>query len=307
MLEKAFKNLRFLKLGQSSIYNQTVKKHTTDELKKDLFGKGDMTTNLLGKRKNKVIEAEVVAKAEGILAGIEEVKWFLKKNKIRFQSHKKDGEKIKRGDVVLSLKGKAKHILETERVALNLLQRMSGIATLTSKQIKKIPSNILLAATRKTLWGLIDKKAVIVGGGAAHRLGLWHAILIKDNHLMLDSAENLLTKAWQTKKQGAFIEIEADTAENAIEYAEIIKKLREKKSRENPIIIMLDNFKDNEIEAIAQKIKEIDSEIYVEISGGITPDNLERYGKLKNIDIISSGFLTHSVIALDLSMRIKQI
>lgn len=304
MLKQAYINSKFLTLGRSTIYNSTVHKHTTDELKKDLFGTGDLTAKLLGKNKEKTIEAEIKAKTDGILAGMEELKWFLKKNKIIILENKKDGEEMKNGEIVIKLKGKAKNILKTERVGLNLLQRMSGIATLTKQNVAKIPKDILLAGTRKTLWGLLDKKAIVSGGGAAHRLGLWHAILIKENHLKLSDHETILEKAWFTKKRGAFLEIEVESHEEAIKCTEIIKKLFEKKTQKKPVVMMLDNFSVAEIKKTATEIKKLEPQIFIEISGGINQDNLAEYGKLKNINIISCGFLTHSAIALDLSLNI---
>jgi len=306
MLKQVYINKKFLTLGRSTIYNQTVHKHTMDELKKDLFGIGDLTVKLLGKNREKVIEAEIKAKADGLLAGIEEAKWFLKKNKIIVLDYKKDGDKITQGDVVISLKGKAKNILKTERVVLNLLQRMSGIASLTNQNTPKISENILLAGTRKTLWGLLDKKAIVVGGGAAHRLGLWHTILIKENHLKLTDHKEILEKAWYAKKRGAFIEIEVESHAEAVKCAEIIKELFARKPQKKPVVIMLDNFQPAEIEKTAAEIKKIESQIFIEISGGINQDNLAEFGKLKNVDVISCGFLTHSAIATDLSLKIKR-
>ena len=304
MLKQAYINSKFLTLGRSTIYNQTAHKHTMDELKKDLFASGDLTVKLLGKNKEKIVEAEIKAKANGILAGIKELKWFLKKNKITVLENKKDGEKIQKGNIVIKMKGKAKNILKTERVGLNLIQRMSGIATLTNQNISKISENILLAGTRKTLWGLLDKKAIVTGGGTAHRLGLWHAILIKENHLKLSDHQTILEKAWYAKKRGAFIEIEVESHEEAIKCAEIIKNLFEKKPQTKPVVMMLDNFSVEEIEKTATEIKKIEPKIFIETSGGINQDNLAEYGKLKNIDVISCGFLTHSAIALDMSLKI---
>lgn len=305
MHRQAYINKKFLTLGSSSIYNQTVHKHTVDELKKDLFGAGDLTCKLLGKQKEKIIEAEIKSKAEGVLAGMSELKWFLKKNNIIVLENLKDGTEIQKGDIVIKMQGKAKNILQTERVGLNLLQRMSGIATLTKQNVVKISEDILLAGTRKTLWGLLDKKAIVIGGGAAHRLGLWHAILIKENHLKLSDHQTILEKAWYAKKRGAFIEIEVESNEEATKCAKTIQELYNKKPQEKPVVMMLDNFADREVEKTAAEVKKIEPKILIEISGGINPDNLEKYGKLKNVDIISCGFLTHSAIAIDMSLSLK--
>lgn len=303
-LRSAYANSKFLTLGRSSIYNQTVKKHTIDELKKDLFGVGDLTCQLLDEKQNKTVQAQIKAKADGILAGMAELKWFLQKNNIKILENLKDGASVKKGDIVIKMQGKAKNILQTERVGLNLIQRMSGIATLTAENIKKIPANILLAGTRKTLWGLLDKKAIVVGGGVAHRLGLWHAILIKENHLKLIDHQAVLEQAWSAKKRGAFIEIEVESHAEAIKCAQIIHTLFAQKPQKNPVVMMLDDFALNEIEKTVAEIKKIEPQIYIEISGGINQTNLAEYGKLQNIDVISCGFLTHSAKNLDLSLKI---
>lgn len=304
-LHLAYANSKFLTLGRSSIYNQTVKKHTIDELQKDTFGTGDLTCQLLGKNQNKTVQAQIKAKADGILAGMAELKWFLQKNNLRILENLKDGTSVKKSDIVIKMQGKAKNILQTERVGLNLIQRMSGIATLTAENVKKIPNHILLAGTRKTLWGLLDKKAIVIGGGVAHRLGLWHAILIKENHLKLADHQTVLEQAWFAKKRGAFIEIEVESHAEAIQCAQIIHALFAQKPQKNPVVMMLDDFALNEIEKTAAEIKKIEPQIRIEISGGINQTNLAEYGKLKNIDVISCGFLTHSAKNLDLSLKIK--
>lgn len=304
MLSQAYSDLKFLTLGRSTIYKQTVRKHTIDELNKDLFGAGDLTVKLLGENQEKIVQAEIKAKAEGILAGVKELKWFLQKQKITVLAHQKDGAKIAKGEIVFRLQGKAKNILQTERVGLNLIQRMSGIATLTAENVKKIPDTILLAGTRKTLWGLLDKKAIVIGGGSAHRLGLWHAILIKENHLKMLGHREILEKAWYSVKCGAFLEIEVESHQEAILCAEIIRELWQKKPRTKPVVMMLDNFQLAEIEQTAEAIKKIEPRLHIEISGGINSANLAEFGKLQNIDILSCGFLTHSAQALDLSLKI---
>ena len=305
MLKQAFVQNRFLMLGASNIYNQTVKKHTLDEIKKDVFGRGDITTNLLLKHKDTMVKAQITAKSNGILAGIDELKWLLKKFNIRGNNFPKDGAKISVDEIIVNLQGRVKNILLVERTALNLIQRMSGIATLTHQMMQLLPKNVFLAATRKTFWGLLDKKAVVAGGGASHRLGLWNAILIKDNHLKIADAEVLLSKAWYAEKKGAFIEIEANSMSRAVEYAQIIKELYQKKPLKIPVIIMLDNFAIEKIESTVQKIRQIEPQVYIEISGGITAKNISEYAKIKNIDILSCGFLTHSAQALDFSLNIS--
>ena len=140
-----------------------------------------MTSDALIKNSQKA-EVIIVAKQDGIVAGLEEVTWLIKGYRLQVIGYRKDGDKIKRGNKILKLTGHIKTILKLERAILNLLQRMSGIATETARLTKLCP-NVLVCSTRKTPLGLLDKKAVIVGNGGTHRLGLYDWILIKDNHI----------------------------------------------------------------------------------------------------------------------------
>ncbi|MFA4831429.1 MAG: carboxylating nicotinate-nucleotide diphosphorylase [Patescibacteria group bacterium] len=265
-------------------YLRQLKTLTDFMLREDLDSKGDLTTNRLIKQ-NKKTKAQIIAKENGILAGIEETLWFLRRHKVTGIRHKKDGDMIKKDDVFLSLSGGIKDILKTERVALNLLQRLSGIATQTNKLIKKTKNKILICPTRKTQWGLLDKKAVAVGGGGTHRLGLYDWVLVKDNHL-----SQCPLSSFPFPLSPSFWEIEVNTSKEASEF-----------SKYQPDAIMFDNFKSKQIKKMIPKLN---SQIIFEASGGINEFNLAEYAKT-GVDVISIGALTHSARALDISLELN--
>jgi nicotinate-nucleotide pyrophosphorylase (carboxylating) len=275
-------------------------------LRDDLARAGDITSKavLVGKL-NLQVTASVAVKETGVIAGLEEVSWFYRQYGISVSTTMKDGDNIKSGDIVLKLEGKLKKILMTERVGMNIVQRMSGIATQASFLVKRAYP-VLIAGTRKTLWGAIDNKAVRVGGGVTHRLGLWDAILIKDNHLALVGIETSIQRAWEARDSAAFIEIEVGSTKQAVECAVIFKKLIEKSESVKPCVIMLDNFSPKEATStVSELIKlKLHSLVVVESSGGITGENIDNYVKT-GVDVVSLGALTHSSKALDLSLNIK--
>ncbi|MBI4452587.1 nicotinate-nucleotide diphosphorylase (carboxylating), partial [Candidatus Woesearchaeota archaeon] len=183
----------------------------------------DITTNPL--IKNKIITAYIVAKEEGIIAGLEEFSLLNKDLKLKFQ--KKDGEKARDGEIIAEIGGDANKILQWERVNLDLLQRMSGIATSVNSLNSQLKGKVKIAATRKTLWGLMDKKAVSVGGGLTHRLNLNDVIIIKENHLKILNYK--IEKALDiSRKKSRYVEIEVESKEHALEASKSIKKLNNK-------------------------------------------------------------------------------
>jgi nicotinate-nucleotide pyrophosphorylase (carboxylating) len=266
-------------------YLEQIKKFTLDLLESDI------TSNQLIK-KNKIVKAIIFTKEEGIVAGLEEAAWFLDLNKIKSKKLRKDGDKIKNNEVLLELRGKIKDILKTERIVLNLLQRMSGIATDTHNLIIKTKNNVLICPTRKTLWGLLDKKAVSVGGGGTHRLSLNDFILIKDNHIKFLGNRGIDKKAISLNKNKKFWEIEVKDKQEAI-WAACLK----------PRAIMFDNFKARKIKRLIPKITAHFPDIIFEASGQINEENIRKYSKT-GVDIISCGQLTHSSRALDISLDI---
>lgn len=260
--------------------------------------RGDITTNTIINQ-NKKIKACIIAKEDGIIAGTEELLFFNRDLKIK--SLKKDGERVKNNETILEINGNASKILQKERINLNLLQRMSGIGTLTYSMQKK--SKIRIAATRKTLWGLLDKKAVSIGGGLTHRLNLSDGIIIKDNHLKLVKYdfEKVISSV---KNKSRYIEIEVENKNQALSAAMAIKKLI-KKNNENLYAIMLDKIKPENIKSIIRNLKNQDlyDHVLLEASGNINQKNLHEYSNC-GVDVISMGFITNSAKFLDISMEI---
>jgi len=245
-------------------------------------------------------DAIVLAKEAGTVAGIEEVTILAKSIGLTACAEVADGDQIKKGQVLLQITGEARLILSAERTLLNLLSRMSGIATQTRRLatiIEKSKSSAKIAATRKTAPGLLyfDKKAVIIGGGDPHRFHLDDMVLIKDNHIAIaGSAEAAVKKA---KEKGSFskkIEVEVSSAEDILKVA-----------KAGADIIMLDNFVPAQINRAANILKEAGyfGKVLLEASGGITEENLKEYAKTP-VNIISIGALTHSSKALDISVEI---
>lgn len=283
--------------------------------------KNDITAKFLDK---KSIQASIRTKQDIIVAGIEEVEYFLKKYpEISFKKKVSDGEQIKIGDEIATISGSSETILSLERTVLNILQRMSGIATQTQK-FAQILSPIHIAATRKTPWMQLDKKAVALGGGLTHRLDLSDGILIKDNHLQILKNENNLKDeeeaiAYSLKMilpqiTNESIEIEVNTKEGANAAIRIFTDFHViarpadsagEAISTNYLTIMLDNW---EVENAQNFIKEAStnpyaSSIIFEASGNINESNLQDWART-GVDIISSGALTHSVKAADLSLSI---
>ena len=257
---------------------------------------GDLTTNLLIPEDKKAT-AFIKAKEIGIIAGLPVAEMVFKKlNKnIEYQIFTEEGNNVAAGEIVAKISGSYRAILTGERLALNFLQRISGIATETSKYvdiIKNYKTKIL--DTRKTCPGLriLDKYAVKVGGGSNHRIGLFDMVMIKDNHIeiaggILNAVKNIKTKI------SSDIKIEVET-KNLKEVEEALKA--------NADIIMLDNMSN---ETMTQAVKLINGEALVEASGNITKERLIEIAET-GVDFISVGALTHSVKALDIGLYIEQ-
>lgn len=287
---------------KNSNYGDFVQKFFYFLLKEDVKKK-DLTTSSLIK-KNKKILANIIAKEDGVIAGLEELPLISRDLKLKFM--KKDGDLIKTDDILVEIEGNAKNILEKERIFLNLLQRMSGIATLVHDLNRGLGNNIKLASTRKTLWGLLDKKAVHVGGGLTHRLNLADGILIKDNHLKMlgNDIENAINLA---KGKSNFIEIEVEGKNQAFEAAKSIKKIiNSRKSKNKSFAIMLDKIPPAKIKSIIDNFKErgLYDDILFEASGNISESNLSFYAGC-GADIISMGTITNSAKILNMSLELK--
>ena len=288
---------------KNNIYRNFVRKMLLTLLKFDI-GKSDLTTNSLIAKKKEICSI-VIAKEDGILAGLEE--FAMINEGLDIQQLKKDGDKIVKGDILLEIHGNAIKILERERISLNLLQRMSGIATLTNALVDILGENVKLAATRKTLWGPLDKKAVSIGKGLTHRLNLHDGILIKDNHLKI--LQMNFEKAIRfAKKNHYYVEIEVENKKEALSVARFLKSLQDNDglNQKNSFAIMLDNIKPNEIKTIIKELKyqHLYEHLLLEASGNIKPTNLAKYGD-SGVDLISMGYITNSAKILNMSQEIK--
>ena len=273
----------------------------------DDLGAGDITSEALLPI-NKPRKATVKAKETGIIGGIEEVSWFLRNHHIKVKICTEDSQEAMKGETILEVQGGQKDILATERIALNVLQRMSGIATETKRLTDFLnESNTKIAATRKTPLKYLDKKAVFLGGGLTHRFGLWDSILIKDNHLealkyegVKDYIETAIIKASAFSGKIGFIEIETASREEAVRAAKKFKKL----SLKRRYAIMLDNMRPVEIEETIETLRKGDlyDHVLLEASGTITPQNIREYARTE-VDVVSLGYLTHSARVLDISLE----
>ncbi|MHA1116452.1 MAG: carboxylating nicotinate-nucleotide diphosphorylase [Candidatus Heimdallarchaeum aukensis] len=256
----------------------------------------DITTNLLPDKK---VKAKIFAKQEGIIAGLTVAEKIFTLLGAEWNANVQEGQKVSKKQVIAEIKGNIKSLLQGERIALNILGRMSGIATTTAQMIektRKINPNLKICATRKTVPGLAkyDKYAVTIGGGDTHRFNLSDMVLLKENHLSLfSSITEAIAKAKETVSFSKKIEVEVKNEEEAIEAA-----------KAGADIIMLDNFKPIQAKHVVKKIREINQNILIELSGNIKIDNIEDF-ELENVNHISSGSLTHSVKNFDLSMLIE--
>ena len=264
-------------------------------------GYGDITSNLLVD-KDKIGIAIIISKEKGIFAGFEIIKEILDENNLEILSYFNDGNKIVPGDILLKIKGNARKILLLERTILNILMRMSGVATYTNETvniIKDINPKCIVAGTRKTSPGIskFDKIAISIGGGDTHRFSLDDMVLIKDNHIAivgepLDALKIAKSKCSFSKK----IEIEVESVSDAIECA-----------RYGADIIMLDNMSVTKIQETLDKLSNLNlrNNVLIEISGGITKENIKSYAEL-DIDIISLGALTNSSKSLNFSLNFEK-
>lgn len=274
-----------------------IKRAIIDALKEDI-GEGDITTQILISSNSFYRKAKIVAKSRGVLAGIEIAKqtFYLLCPDVKFKNHHPEGDVFNPGDTLLEFEASPQAILKGERVALNFLQRLSGIATLTRKFVNIVsPYGVKILDTRKTTPNLrfLEKYAVRVGGGFNHRINLSSGILIKDNHIKIVGN---LRKAIEIVKQNAppFTKIEVEVSS--------LDQL--KQAVENKVdIIMLDNFSYEELEEAIKTIRNQSGQTLIEVSGGMTLENVERIAKLKP-DFISVGGLTHSATIIDMSLEV---
>lgn len=261
------------------------------------IGDGDHTS-MATINENETGKSIIVAKDDGIIAGLVLAEYIFKKvdPRLNVEVLKKDGDPIKYGDVVINVDGSSRSMLTAERTVLNFIQRLSGVATQTSKYVKELEGlNTKILDTRKTTPGmrLLEKLAVKTGGGENHRIGLYDMILIKDNHV--DFAGGIVQAIERTtdylKRNKLDLKIEIETRS--------IKEVQQVLDKGGIHRIMLDNFKP---ELLKEAVELINGRYETEASGGITLQTLRSYAET-GVDYISSGALTHSVKAMDLSMR----
>jgi nicotinate-nucleotide pyrophosphorylase (carboxylating) len=265
------------------------------------IGTGDVTSNCLIPD-DLHSRAQIICKNKksAIVCGLEEMNLVFDLCGCNTKTLVSDGSWVQKGTVVMTIEGNTRSILKAERTALNLIMRMSGIASETryiKDAIVDLSDSIIIASTRKTAPGLrfFDKKAVTIGGGNSHRIRLDDMVLIKDNHLeIIGSVKKSVEMA--KKKAGSSITIECE-AKNSNEVIEAITAGAD--------IVMLDNFSPEEAAKIIKEISRmgIREKVKLEVSGGITMQNIRDYAK-EQPDIISVGFLTHSPKAIDFSLEI---
>ena len=262
------------------------------------LGQGDLTTTLIIPDLS-TSNAEVIANEEGITAGIEEAKVLLESLELKVQTTVADGDRIRKRQTIMRISGNTRTILSAERTMLNLVSRMSGIATMTRRLVDRLRKRGLktrIACTRKTAPGLLyfDKKAVWIGGGDTHRLHLDDLILIKDNHITVAGG---LAEAIGKAKKASFskkIEIEVTSKKDAVAAAEA-----------KADIVMLDNFTLTQVKETLRSIVErgLREKVLLEASGGITSENVLDFAST-GVDMVSLGEITHSAKALNVSLEI---
>ena len=278
-----------------------VKRHLAKFLAEDIQS-GDVTGALLPKG---VITARIITRTDTTVAGATYAKTIfeMKKSSAKIAIH--DGSKASRNDTIITIRGESRQILQCERTALNLLSRMCGIADTTAKIVSKMPDSVKFYATRKTAPGLriFDKEAVEAGGGNRHRMSLEDSVMIKDNHIAAtmaaikgSSSKEALEHLIKTAKNRGHkrIEAEVESTQDAIHAA-----------RAGATTVMLDNFTPSRIRSATKRLEKegLRSSVRIEASGGITEKNIMAYAH-SGADIISAGYVTNSVIGVDLSLEI---
>lgn len=264
------------------------------------IGRGDVTS--LAICRGERVRGKIMAKGDFVVCGVEEAREIFYALGVRkMKVIKKDGSRAKKGDVILELEGDAQAVLAGERTALNILMRMSGIATMTRSiqdRVSRANPKARVAATRKTTPGFreYEKRAVVVGGGRPHRSGLFDAVLIKDNHIRIaGGVAEAVERVREAMRRGNIkkgrIEVEAQSIDEVKEAVRV-----------RADTIMLDNFTP-EMAMKARKI--IPSGILVEISGGVNGSNAAEYAP--HADLISMGALTHSYKSVDVSLEIEKV
>ncbi|MBQ9159999.1 MAG: carboxylating nicotinate-nucleotide diphosphorylase [Methanobrevibacter sp.] len=261
-------------------------------------GFGDITSQAVVE-KGKIVKAYIISKDEGILAGNDIIRQLFEENGVKVTFWMADGTKISNNDLLMSVVGDARTILLLERTALNLLMRMSGVASAANHFANLVKDlDVRIAGTRKTApaIGKFDKYALKIGGADTHRFSLDDMVLIKDNHIATcESPLDALKKAKENTSFSKKIEIEVETLKDAVECV-----------KNGADIVMLDNMSPSEVNEVVDELNKLNirQNSLIEVSGGINEDNILDYADL-DIDIISIGALTHATRSLDFSLKLQ--
>jgi len=256
------------------------------------LGSGDITSHIL---KPAVSRARLVAREPCILAGLEEAAFLFRYRNVKAVAKAKGGSRVKKGQAVLALKGKNINIFEVERTALNIVSRMSGVATACAEAQKAAGKRVSIALTRKTMPGfnLFDNRAAEIAGVWTHRINLNSFVLLKDNHVaFFERVSDAVLEARRVYGNEMVVEVEVDSLKQAFE-AMIAE----------PDILMLDNFSPKEAKAAVKKLRQRGFSGYIELSGGISAKNLKQFAKC-GASIISMGSLTQAVASKNFSLDI---
>lgn len=261
------------------------------------IGRGDVTSKILPR---KIVRAEIVCRERAVIAGLREAGMIFDLVKCGTRVRVREGRYVRPMTTVMTVRGDARRIPSAERTALNLLMRMSGIATETKRfveEARKINPRVKIASTRKTVPGfrIFDKRAVKVGGGMTHRMRLDDMVLIKDNHLaIVGSVSEAVRMAKRLHGGRRKIETEVRSLREAIDAVGAGAE-----------IIMLDNMTPKQVHSTVKTLvrKGLRRKVTIEVSGGVTHENLKRYASA-DIDMVSIGSITHSLRAIDFSLEV---
>jgi len=265
------------------------------------YGRGDVTTEAVI-AEGQTAHAEIIAKEDCVIAGLEEVLFFIKQKGLKVEQKVFDGKRASNGTTIAKVSGDARKMLALERLSLNIISHLSGIATTTARAVsiaERAKKGVRIAATRKTTPGLrlLEKKAVELGGGDPHRTDLQDMVLIKNNHVaLIGSIKKAVLLAKKKVSFSKKVEIEVSRIEDAVEAAGA-----------GADVILLDNMRPAEIRNAISELKKqkLRDKIEVEVSGGVNFDNLGDYAK-SGADVISMGMITHSAKSIDFSMRFRR-
>ncbi len=270
---------------------------------------GDRSSDLVFDTKQ-IVKSHIIAKEGGIFLGKLEIEFLLNKSEVElsFSFNFEEGDEFKNGDILIDIVGDIREILRIERSVLNLLMRLCGVASFTQGIASKLDSGVFLAATRKTLWGALDKRAVHIGGGLSHRLNMSDAVIIKDTHLDFLKRDfekffAILSKKIAQISGLRFCEIEIEN-KNEFKFCcnHLVKFL--KKYPSEVFILMFDNMTAKNISECLNSIEKSKyNNLLFEASGGIDRENYLSYSQ-SGVDVLSSSMLTQGVKSLDLSLKI---